>query len=121
MTDIHPGINIHRKVSKDTIYLIRYLREDHSHKEKIAQVLKHAEVNKGKIKSLSRRNQKRLLSRLGWYWNKDTGKLIDKLKYDRSKGKGPYCFIPIEHCFVEKVNPPMHKFMEAWVDNFIGK
>lgn len=119
MQDQNNGMFIDSKVPKDTRYLIKFLQEDHSHEEKIAQVLKHAEVNKGKVKSLSKRNQKRLLSRLGHHWNEVTGKLVDELKYDRDNGYGPYATIKLELRFTEKTSAPMNNMLDAWVKGFL--
>lgn len=119
MTDFHPGLKVGSGLSKDTKYLIKYLRGDHSHREKIAQLLKYAEVNKGKVKSLSKRNQKRLLSRFGWVYNIKTGKLVDELKQTRAKDESIYRDIPVELWFMEKSGPPLDSLMNAWVNNLL--
>lgn len=108
------GYHIADVVPEHTKYLIQYLKKEPSHREKILQVMKHAEVNKGKVKSLSKRNQKRLLSRLGWYWNKETGNLVDRLKYTRGGLNSPYGRIPIESKFIENVGDPMTRMMDTW-------
>lgn len=120
MDDFSPGVKIAEEVPNATKYLIRYLRGEYSHKEKIAQVLKHAEINKGKVKSLSKRNQKRLLFRLGWHWNEETGKLVDELKYERSNGFGPYATIKMEIHHTEKMGKPMSNMLDAWVQGFLN-
>lgn len=120
MKDENNGVFIDSAVPKDTQYLIGYLGGEHSHREKIAQVLKFAEVNKGKVKSLSKRNQKRLLSRLGWHWNEETGKLVDELKYERSNGFGPYTTIKMEIRHTEKMGKPMSNMLDAWVQGFLN-
>lgn len=120
MKDENNGVFIDSKVPKGTRYLIEYLNSEHSHREKIAQVLKFAEVNKGKVKSLSKRNQKRLLSRLGWHWNEETGKLVDELKYRRSRGFSPYATIKMEMRFTEKMGKPMSNMLDAWVQGLLN-
>jgi hypothetical protein len=120
MTNISNGVEVGKEVPADTQYLLKVLRSKSSHSEKITQLLKHAEVNKGKIKSLSKRNQKKLLSRFGWHWNPQTGKLVDVFKYLRTgSGSGPYRHIPIVHHCAETVSRPMNNMMEAWIGELL--
>lgn len=119
MNNLNPGIGPGEEVPANTKYLIKVLRSDSSHREKITQLLKHAEVNKGKVKSLSKRNQKKLLSTFGWYWNKETGKLISERVYVRNRGRYPYKHIPIVHHCIETISVPMNNMMEAWLGELL--